>query len=148
VSTPRSLSCLFDTDVLLDVVFRREPFANASAHVLLLAERRTIAGWTTPLILANVFYLVGRARDVPAAHDAIRGLRGVLGILGVGTAETDAAFARAADYPDWEDQLQYAAAESHFCEYLITRNVSDFPTSPVRAVTPSEFLAVVVEQDS
>jgi len=142
VSTPRSLSCLFDTDVLLDVVFRREPFVNASAHVLLLAERQTIAGWTTPVILANVFYLVGRARTIPAAHDAIRGLRGILGILGVGTAETDAAFSRAADYPDWEDQLQYAAAKNHACEYLITRNVSDFPTSPVEAVTPSEFLAM------
>jgi len=142
VSTPRSLSCLFDTDVLLDVVFRREPFVNASAHVLLLAERQTIAGWTTPVILANVFYLVGRARTIPAAHDTIRGLRGILGILGVGTAETDAAFSRAADYPDWEDQLQYAAAENHACEYLITRNVSDFPTSPVEAVTPSEFLAM------
>ena len=142
MSTPRSLSCLFDTDVLLDVVFRREPFVNASAHVLLLAERQTIAGWTTPVILANVFYLVGRARTIPAAHDTIRGLRGILGILGVGTAETDAAFSRAADYPDWEDQLQYAAAENHACEYLITRNVSDFPTSPVEAVTPSEFLAM------
>ena len=144
MSIAHSLSCLFDTDVLLDVVFRREPFVYASAHVLLLAERQTIAGWTTPVILANVFYLVGRARTVPAAHDAIRGLRGILGILGVGTAETDAAFARAADYPDWEDQLQYAAAEHHACEYLITRNVSDFPTSPVRAVTPSEFLALAL----
>lgn len=147
MSTPRSLSCLFDTDVLLDVVFRREPFANQSAHALLLAERQTIAGWTTPLILANVFYLVGRARTATAAHQAIRGLREILGILGVGTAETDVAFARAAEYPDWEDQLQYAAAEHHACKYLITRNVGDFPTSPVHAVTPSEFLATAALQD-
>jgi hypothetical protein len=76
--------------------------------------------------------------------DAEHARRAVLGILGVGTAETDAAFARAADYPDWEDQLQYAAAESQPCEYLITRNVSDFPTAPVHAVTPSEFLALAL----
>ena len=144
MSTPQSPACLFDTDVLLDVVFRREPFANVSAHVLLLAERQTIAGWTTPLILANLFYLVGRARNVPAAHDAIRGMRGILGILGVGPAETEVAFTRATDYPDWEDQLQYAAAGHNGCEYLITRNVGDFPTSPVQAVTPSEFLAIAL----
>jgi hypothetical protein len=56
-----------------------------------------------------------KKREYPAREDIDhevawfnQQLDGVQGILGVGTAETDAAFARSADYPDWEDQLQYS----------------------------------------
>ncbi len=139
------MRCLFDTDVLLDVVLAREPFVHASAHALLLAEQHAFEAVTTPLVLAHLFYLVGRARSRDAAFDAISAIRLILDIVAISRTETDAALARRADYPDWEDQLQYAAAEHHGCDLLVTRNVRDFPAAPVHAVTPQELIASALE---
>lgn len=48
--------------------------------------------------------------------------------------------ARALGWPDFEDAVVAAAAESGGCSRIVTRNVADFAGSPVLAVTPEEFL--------
>ena len=136
------LRAMFVSDALLDVVLRRIPFVDAAAHALLLGEKRMIEAFTTPLVLAAVFSTVARARSTAAAHEAINSLRLILGVLPVGPDETEAAFTAQARYPDWDAQLQYAAAAHNECEVLVTRNVTAYPTAPVRAVTPEEMLGL------
>ena len=46
----------------------------------------------------------------------------------------------AAPLTDFEDAALASAAEAAGCELIITRNVADFGSSPVPAVTPEEFL--------
>lgn len=138
-----SLRALFDTDVLLDVVLRRVPFVDAAAHALLLGEKRLIDAVTTPLVLAALFSTVARIRDIPAAHEAINSLRLILSVLPVGPDETEAAFTVQPRYSHWDAQLQYAAAAHNACQVLVTRNVSVYPTAPVRALTPEEVLGLV-----
>lgn len=138
--TRRRLRCFFDTDVLLDVVLRRPEFVDHSAHTLLLAEQRVVDGYTSALVMANVFYIAGRALDIPAAHAALRNIRLILDLLPIGAHEVDRAFQRYERHPDWEDQLQYAAAEYAGLEYLLTRNVGDFPSAPVRPMSPVDLL--------
>ena len=41
---------------------------------------------------------------------------------------------------DFEDAVQAACAKRHFLNLIITRNVKDFVNSPVKAVSPEEFL--------
>ncbi len=43
---------------------------------------------------------------------------------------------------DFEDAVVAAMAENMQCDYIITRNVSDFCNSPVRALRPGELLAL------
>lgn len=71
---------------------------------------------------------------------AIRDVRLILDPLPVGAHEADRAFERYEHYPDWEDQLQYAAAESAGIDLLLTRNITDFPSAPVRPMSPIELL--------
>ena len=51
--------------------------------------------------------------------------------------------ARSLSFPDFEDAVVASAAEAAGCERIVTRNVADFPGSPVPAVTPEELLAEV-----
>ena len=51
-------SVLFDTDVLLDFFFDRTPSSNDVAKVLNLCEEKQIEGFTTPVIIANTYYLL------------------------------------------------------------------------------------------
>ena len=41
---------------------------------------------------------------------------------------------------DFEDALQVACAEAEGVAVIVTRNVADFANSPIKALTPEDFL--------
>ena len=49
---------LIDTDVILDSLFDRKPFAEFSTEILNLCEQNKLNGFTTPVIISNVYYLL------------------------------------------------------------------------------------------
>ena len=44
------------------------------------------------------------------------------------------------EFSDFEDCLQMECAKSYGAEYIVTRNVSDYSTSDMKAILPSEYL--------
>ena len=44
------------------------------------------------------------------------------------------------DIPDYEDALLAANANRNRADCIVTRNVKDFAKSPIKAVTPAQFL--------
>ncbi|MCL6219587.1 hypothetical protein L1967_14925 [Zunongwangia sp. M21534] len=58
---------LIDTDVILDFFYDREPFAEFATDLLNLCEASQIKGYTTPVIICNVYYLLRKT----AKHDII-----------------------------------------------------------------------------
>ncbi|NCC62507.1 MAG: PIN domain-containing protein [Verrucomicrobiae bacterium] len=55
-------------------------------------------------------------------------------------AQADFLRARTLSIKDFEDAVVATVADSAHCQYIITRNISDFKNSPVEALTPEEFL--------
>ncbi|MBV2186620.1 MAG: hypothetical protein KUL88_19025 [Rhizobium sp.] len=51
--------------------------------------------------------------------------------------------ARSLGWPDFEDAVIAAAAESAGCAFIVSRNVKDFVDSPVPVLMPEEYLATV-----
>ena len=49
------------------------------------------------------------------------------------------------DWNDFEDAVQYAVGESIKVDYIVTRNISDFTSSKLPAVTPDELLNIITE---
>ena len=43
-------------------------------------------------------------------------------------------------FVDFEDCLQMECARSYGAEYIVTRNVSDYATSEIKAISPKEYL--------
>ena len=41
---------------------------------------------------------------------------------------------------DFEDVVQIASAQADGLDFIITRNIKDFEKSPVKAMTPAEFV--------
>ena len=50
-----------------------------------------------------------------------------------------------ADHPDFEDTLQIAAAKEWGADVIVTRDRDGFANSPVKVMTPAEFLNAFVE---
>lgn len=44
------------------------------------------------------------------------------------------------EFSDFEDCLQMECAKAYEADYIITRNVSDYATSQVRAIEPEDYL--------
>jgi predicted nucleic acid-binding protein len=129
---------LVDCDVLLDLGFPREPFAEEAAKLLEWCRLHTGRGFLAWHSLGNVHYLLARHHDDALAR---RFLDGLLSALDVAPASGLAA-RRALALPmrDFEDALQAVAAEAVGAQVIVTRNTADFRRSPIPAITPVEFL--------
>jgi predicted nucleic acid-binding protein len=125
------MKLLIDTDVLLDVALGREPHVQASAAVLKWVEAGGKAAVASHS-LANCAYLLKNARPF------LRGLMQIVDVAPVGKNEGR----RALDLPmtDLEDALQVAAAESWGADLIITRNLRDYRRSPIKAISPNDFV--------
>ncbi|MEY4816223.1 MAG: hypothetical protein RLZZ162_3296 [Verrucomicrobiota bacterium] len=129
---------LVDSDVLLDLGFPREPFAEEAAQLLEWCRLHTGRGFLAWHSLGNVHYLLARHHDDALAR---RFLDGLLSALDVAPASGLAA-RRALALPmrDFEDALQAVAAEAVGAQVIVTRNTADFRRSPIPAIMPAEFL--------
>jgi len=133
---------LLDTDVLLDVGLRRQPWFEASKAVLVLAqagELRSFVAWHS---VANLHYLI-RPRGAADARDFLRDLFRFARVASVGHADME--FALELDMSDLGDAMQAAAAVACRAARIVTRNTRHYRGSPVPAVTPKALLRELAE---
>lgn len=131
----------FDTNVVLDVLLDRAPFAEAAGQLWAAAETGTIEGVLPAHAFTTLWYLVAEARTAASARGVVALVARVFGV-----ATVDKAVVRRAlelDFRDFEDAVCAAAAEAAGCDLIVTRNRKDFGSSPVTAVDPITALALI-----
>jgi len=129
----------FDTNVLLDHLLDREPFADDATELWSMAERREIVGCISAVSFNFVYYIVRHYANERAARRAIKGLRDVFEI-----AEVDAQIIHQAmdsPFPDFEDAIQHACAVRTGATHLVTRDLAGFRKSEVPVISPDAYLA-------
>ena len=131
---------LVDLNVVLDVVQARAPHYQASANVIDRVVSKYEQGALAAHAVTTVHYLVARHRDRKTADEIVGWLLRYFIVATVGDNQLRRACALA--WPDFEDAVVAAAAESAECSCIVTRNVKDFRKDPLPAFTPEEYLAV------
>jgi predicted nucleic acid-binding protein len=133
------MTVLIDTNVILDYVLKREPFA---ADALSCLERLIISKekvWLTASTITDIYYVTRRTlKDSAKAKAVIAKLLNAFQVAGVDKA--DCIIALGNGVSDYEDALVSVCAKKVKAEYVITRNIKDFEKSAVPAITPSDFL--------
>jgi predicted nucleic acid-binding protein len=133
------MTVLIDTNVILDYVLKREPFA---ADALTCLDRLIIAKakvWLTASTVTDIYYITRRTlHDLAKAKAVIAKLLNAFQISGVD--KTDCLSALNNGLNDYEDALVSVCAKKVKAEYIITRNIKDFEQSTVPAISPSDFL--------
>lgn len=130
---------LFDTDVLLDFFFDRIPFSNYTAKVLNLCKEKQIEGYTTPVIIANTYYLLRKT----AKHEiVIDKLNQLLNIIDITEMNKNVVLKSLnSNFKDFEDALQnFSAVENGNIKVILTRNIKDFKHSELAILTPESYL--------
>ncbi len=137
---------LFDLNIILDVLMRREPhFANA-ARLWALAETGSIEGFVAGHSFTTLFYLYRQQNDPKRAYQALRQLLRVFNVASVDRRVIEIACDLA--WRDFEDAVQAVAAVEAGCHYLVTRNPDDYANIQLSVIQPADFLAVWSARDS
>ena len=132
---------LVDTNVVLDVVLRREPWAADAARLLDAVARGQLRGFVASHAVTTVHYLVERARDRTTAVTAVADLLAILTVVPLDGADFQRALALGLS--DFEDAVQVAACLEAGADYLVTRNEKDFRGAPVTTRSAGEVLALL-----
>ena len=127
-----------DTDVILDLLAERIPFFHFSAVLFTFAEMKKLELYTSPLILANTFYILRKQLGNNEAKNALRKLRILLHV--VDSSENIIDKALNSDFTDFEDAIQYYTALDHGINTILTRNLRDYKKAAVIVQTPEAFL--------
>jgi len=131
-----------DTNIVIDLLSRREPFYEESAILFSLADRKEIELAVSSLTIANTSYALLRQMDSNKSKSILRKLRLIVKILPlndkiVGLALNDETFS------DFEDSLQYFTAIDNGQELIITRNLKDFKNSKLPTMTARQFIETI-----
>lgn len=132
---------LLDTNVVLDVLANREPFADEAAAVLQLVEARTIEGLLAAHTVTTLHFLLAKHLGKARARRILSDLLHLLRIVPVD--EDRLRQALALDWTDFEDAVQASCADAAEAHYMVTRDKRGFRKSPVKVVTPGELLVLV-----
>ena len=127
-----------DTDVILDLLAERVPFFHFSAVLFTFAEMKKLELYTSPLVLANTFYILRKQLGNNEARNALRKLRILLHVVDSSESIIDKALN--SDFADFEDAIQYYTALEHEITVILTRNLRDYKNASVIVQTPEAFL--------
>lgn len=132
------MKVLIDTNIILDVLCKRQGHYEYSVRIFKLCEIRQISGLISALSVPNIVYILRKELNAEKTKDILRKL---MLIFSVSDLKADD-LKKAADmqFKDYEDALQSACAARIKADYIITGNIKDFAKSKVPAIKPAEFL--------
>ena len=137
---------LIDTNVLLDVIARREPYVVFSEKVIDLCRQEIINGAIAGHSVLNAMYVLRKNFTLTERKEIFLSLCEFLYVESVDFGKIVQAL-KDDNFSDFEDCLQMQCALSLHADYIVTRNVKDFAASEIPAVTPEEFLKLLEEQE-
>ena len=130
-----------DSDIILDLLCKREPFYSFAAEVFTLGDTKKIELVTTSLVFANVFYILRKLLGIEKAKELLRKLRIIISVVSVDEKVVDLALN--SKFTDFEDGLQYFTARENDIKIILTRNVKDYKEKELLIQTPEEYLIAV-----
>lgn len=133
-----TMRILIDTNVIIDYLVDRTPFADHAERVLELCRSGEVNGFLTASAVTDIYYVVRKAAGREKTLEAIQTLCSVLDIAAVG--KSDVLGAMELDMADYEDALAAQCAGRIKADCIVTRNTADFMNSPVPAKEPAAFL--------
>ena len=138
------MNVLVDTNVVLDVLLKRQLFYDDSLAIFRLANTERIKGYLSATSMTNIFYLLRKAGNTPdETYRMMDRLSTLFTIAPV--SETTVSAALSLRWRDFEDAVQFIAARENNAAYIITRNIQDFSSGSIEALTPEQFIQAIAD---
>lgn len=135
------MKALFDTNIILDVLLDRKPFADHASFLMSKVELSEINGFLCATTVTTVYYLLSKYLDKKTAMISINSIMALFEVASVNRIVIESALK--SKFTDFEDSVLHESARHAGVEYIITRNVKDFKSAQIPAFTPVEFLSML-----
>jgi predicted nucleic acid-binding protein len=127
---------LLDTNVVLDVLLRREPWREDAEALWRANDDGRLTGYLTATTLTDIFYVARRLTDLQRARQAVQVCLDAFEIAGVDRSRLERA--QQLSSPDFEDNVQIACAEAAALDALVTRDTGSFAGATLAVWSPDE----------
>ncbi len=130
---------LLDTNIVLDALLDRQPWAAKAAIIWQASDEGQIVGYIVASTLTDIFYIARRLSDLETARKAIRLCLETFEICSVDRQALEQAYALSGN--DFEDNLQIACAHIANLDAIVTRDSAGFKATTIPVLTPTEMAA-------
>ena len=133
------MKALIDTNVILDALMSREPWAASAQSLLRAAAMERFKCYITASQTTDIFYILcHQGADAISAKNIIKKL--IVSVKVSDITSTDVQNALSSEMIDYEDAILAYAAKRQKADYIVSRNYKDFERSPVPVLSPEELL--------
>jgi predicted nucleic acid-binding protein len=127
-----------DTDIIYDLLAKRDPFYSAAARLFTLADEGKVQIFISALSLANIHYLVSKQQSESQAKQILRKFKVLVHITPLTEKIIDLALN--SEFEDFEDAIQYFSTLQNDIEILLTRNLKDYKKAQISVLTAQDFI--------
>lgn len=130
-----------DTNVALDHLADRQPFAEYAHRLFALAETGELAICLSSLSFSNLYCVLRKIKGHDAAVDLLGKLKKLAHVSAVTEAEIQSALS--SHFNDFEDAIQHFSAKAEGgVTAIVTRNKDDYKHSELPIQSPDEYLRI------
>lgn len=130
---------LIDTNIILDLLAKRNPFYESAARLFSLADKHKLKLTVSSLTFANTNYVLTRLKSAKDARAILRRFKILVRILSLNDKIVDLSL-NDDTFGDFEDGLQYYTAIENNQNVIITRDLKDFKKAKIPVMTAEEYL--------
>lgn len=137
-----NMKVLIDTNVVLDWIMVREPFAKVAKTVMEECLFGNTEAYLSSHTITDLFYILRKDFSVQQRVDLLTLLCDKTEII----AEEKSLLQKALSNQllrDLEDGLQMQCAKEKNLDFIITRNINDFQTSEIKAILTDDFYHLI-----
>jgi len=128
-----------DTNIVIDLLAKREPFYEAAAKLFSLADREEINLYVSSLTFANTNYILSKVNNSNLAREILTKFKVLVTVADLNDKVIELSL-NDKSFSDFEDGLQYYSALENQADIIITRNLKDFKSSKIPVMTAQAYL--------
>ena len=135
------MKLLIDTNVILDMVFKRGGCDIAMEMFRKVKEIRASA-YITASSVTDIFYIIRKeTHDTSQTYVIMENIFRLVAILSVTEKDIQDAFVE--KWRDFEDCVQYMTGKNNGMDYIITANRKDYEDAMLPVMTPTSWIGTV-----
>ena len=139
------MKVLFDTNVVLDVLLAREPFAHTAARLLSIVDSGRVEGVVCATTVTTIHYIASKAVGRDRAHKHVDALMSIFDVAPVDRQVL--VDAMRPGFADFEDAVLHQAAVASGADAIVTRNGQDFAGATLPVFDPPALLAAILVEN-
>ena len=127
-----------DTDIIYDLLAKRDPFYLPAARLFTLADEGKIQIFISALSLPNLHYLLSKFKSAEEAKQILRKFKVIVQVTPLDEKIIDLALN--SEFSNFEDAIQYFSALQNNIDVLVTRNLKDYKKAQISVLTAQDYI--------